>query len=110
MDNHFILNDSFNWLTLIKYGAFNGDLIQIIHANIVCQGLKRDDLALFGLKDIVLDFAHPSERVGRVKLATVYLEADFLDVIQQGCDGNLHRDFARQFHRSQVLRKLKGHL
>lgn len=39
MDNHFILYDSFNGLTLIENDTFNRDLVQIVHANIMDQGL-----------------------------------------------------------------------
>ena len=39
VDDHFVLYDCFNWLTLTKNAAFNRDLIQIVHANIVDQGL-----------------------------------------------------------------------
>ena len=39
VDYHFVLYDSFNRLNLIKNDTFNRDLVQIVHANIVDQGL-----------------------------------------------------------------------
>lgn len=58
----------------------------------------------------MLHFSHPCKSVGGVKLATVNLEGDFLDVVQQGSDGDFQRDLARQLRRSQVLREFESDL
>ena len=58
----------------------------------------------------MFDFSHPCKSVGGVKLAAVHLEGDFLDVVEQGRDGDFQRDLARQLRRSQVLRELESYL